>query len=278
MEVKKQPLINNLLEITMNLEINKNLFAAWCGMIVSGCDLFGKEDKEISCLCDEIKAKLYNDSIAKHFAFSKTNMIECNPYYPRASNLSVYCFYLDKPIDEYYAFLDYCGDKEHRNIEFQKWIEISKYHINAIITNDAFSEVFNHYRNIIHRQFNDIDNQIRFINDKLEKHNLLTDVEIIFAPNLLQSKYLADYVLADNKLYVIAADFSEKTVIHEYLHIVSKTKQKEFEKLLQKNNIDDLLNVDEMQKLGYLKDFSRKSKIHALEEQFVRENTALLSN
>lgn len=83
--------------------------------------------------------------------------------------------------------------------------------------------------------------------------------------------------MVDNKLYVIAADFSEKAVIHEYLHIVSKTRQKKFEKLLQENDVDGLLNVDEMQKLGYLKDFSLKSKVHALEEQFVREYTALLS-
>lgn len=261
----------------MNFERNKNLFAAWCGMIVSGYDLLGKENKEISYLCDEIKDKLYDDSIIRHFALSKTNTIECNPYYPRASDLSVYCFYINNPIDEYYAFLGYCGDTEHRNIEFQKWIKMSNFYIRSIIANDNFSEIFNHYCNIINRQFNDIDNQIRFINDKLKKHNLLTDVEIIFAPNLLQSKYLADYVLVDNKLYVIAAVFSEKAVIHEYLHIVSKTKQMKFEKLLQENDIDDLLNVDEMQKLGYLKDFSLKSKVHALEEQFVRDYTVLLS-
>lgn len=73
----------------MNFERNKNLFAAWCGMIVSGYDLLGKEDKKISYLCDEIKNKLYNDSIARHFALSKTNIVECNSYYQRASNMFV---------------------------------------------------------------------------------------------------------------------------------------------------------------------------------------------
>lgn len=261
----------------MNLEINKNLFAAWCGIIVSGYDLFDKEDKEISYLCGEIKHKLDDDNIAKHFAFSKTNMVECNPYYPRASNLSVYCFYMDKPIDEYYAFLEYCGDTEHRNIGFQKWIERSKYYIHSIITNDNFSKLFEDYCNIINKRFNDIDNQISSIKVKLNKHNSLTDIEIIFAPNLLQSNYLADYVLVDNKLNIIATDFSEKTVIHEYLHIVAKSKRKEFEKLLQKKDIHDFINVNEMQKLGYLKDFSFKSKMHALEEQFVRYYTNLLT-
>lgn len=154
---------------------------------------------------------------------------------------------------------------------------MSKYYINSIITNYEFSEIFNHYCNIINRQFNNIDNQIRFINNKMKKHDLMTDVQSIFVPNLLHSKYLADYVLANNKLYVIAADFSEKTVIHEYLHIVFKTKQKKFEKFLQENDIDDLLNVDEMQKLGYLKDFSLKSKVHTLEEQFDIDYTGLLS-
>lgn len=260
----------------MNLEMNKNLFAAWCGMIISGYALFDKDDKEISYFCGEIEHKLDDDNIAKHFAFSKTNMIECNPYYPRASNLSVYCFYMDKPIDEYYAFLEYCGDTEHRNPEFQEWIEKSKYYLHSIITNDNFSKLFDYYINIINRRFNDIDNQIYSVKNKLDKHYLLTDIEIIFAPNLLQSKYLADYVLIDNKLYIIAADFSEETVIHEYLHIIAKSKHKEFEKLLQEKDIDDLININEMQKLGYLKDFSFESKIHALEEQFVRYYTNLL--
>lgn len=261
----------------MNLEINKKLVSVWCGMIVSGYNLFNSDDKEILYLCNEIKDKLYNDSIARHFAFSKTNMIECNPYYPRASNLSVYCFYMNKPIDKYYTFLEYCGDTEYRNIEFQKWIEKSKYYIHLIIINDNFSEVFKHYCNIINKRFNNIDNLISSIKTKLNEHNLLTDIEIIFTPNLLQSKYLADYVLIDNKLYIIATDFSEETIIHEYLHIIAKSKRKEFEKLLQEKDIDDFVNVNEMQRLGYLKDFSLKSKVHALEEQFVRYYTNLLT-
>lgn len=261
----------------MNLEINKNLFAAWCGIIISGYNLFDKENKEISYLCGEIKHKLYDDNIAKHFAFSKTNMIECNPYYPRASNLSVYCFYMDKPIDEYYTFLEYCGDTEHRNPEFQEWIEGCNSYINSIIANDNFSRIFNHYCNIINKRFNDIDKQISSIKVKLNEQNLLTNIEIIFAPNLLQSKYLADYTLVDNKFYIIAADFSEETVIHEYLHIVAKSKRKEFEKLLQEKDIHDFININEMQKLGYLKDFSFKNKMHALEEQFVRYYTNLLT-
>lgn len=261
----------------MNLEMNKNLFAAWCGLIISGYDLFDKEDKEILYLYDEIKHKLYDDNISKHFAFSKTNMIECNPYYPRASNLSVYCFYMDKPIDEYYTFLEYCGDTEHRNPEFQEWIEGCNSYISSIIRNYKFSKLFDDYCNIINKRFNDIDYQIYTIKNKLDKHYLRTDIEIIFVPNLLQSKYLADYVLVDNKFYIIATDFSEGTVIHEYLHIIAKSKRKDFEKLLQEKDIDDLINVNEMQKLGYLKDFSFESKIHALEEQFVRYYTNLLT-
>lgn len=261
----------------MNLEINKNLFAAWCGMIISGYDLFDSDEKEISYICGEIMDKMYDDSIANHFAFSKTNTVECNPYYPRASNLSVYCFYMDKPIDEYYTFLEYCGDTEHRNIEFQEWIEKSKYYINSIIANDNFSKLFDYYINIIYKRFKDIDNQISCIKNKLYNYDLLTDIEIIFAPNLLQSKHLADYVLLDNKLCIIATDFSEKTVIHEYLHVIVKSKHKEFEKSLKEKDIGDLININEMQKLGYLKDFSLESKIYALEEQFVRYYTSLLT-
>lgn len=262
----------------MNLEISKNLFAAWCGMVISEYDLFDKKDKGISYLCDEIKHKLYNDNIARHFAFSKTNMVECNPYYPRASNLSVYCFYMDKPIDEYYAFLEYCGDTEHRNSEFREWIERCKYYIHSVITNNKFSKLFDDHCNIINKRFNDIDNQISSIKAKLNEHNLLTDIEIIFTPNLLQSKYLADYVLLDNKLYIISSEFSKETVIHEYLHIVAKSKQKGFEKLLQEKDINNFVNINEMQKLGYLKDFSLKSKVHALEEFFVRSYTSIMLN
>ena len=238
----------------MNLEINKNLFAVWCGMIISGYDLCDNNDKKILYLCNEIKDKLYNDEIAKYFAF-----------------------YMDKQIDEYYRFLEYCGDTEHRNIEFQEWIEKGKYYINKIIENDSFSELFDNYIIVLNKRFNDINNQISSIKNKLDKNNLLTDIEIIFAPNLLQSKYLADYVLINNKLYIIAADFSKKTVIHEYLHIIANSKHHEFEKLLKKRNINDLIDVSEMQTLGYLKDFSLESKTHTLEEQFVRYYTNLLT-
>lgn len=160
---------------------------------------------------------------------------------------------------------------------YKEWIKRSKYYIHSIIANDNFSEVFKHYCNIINKRFNDIDNQILSVKDKLDEYNLLTDIEIIFAPNLLQSKYLADYVLVDNRLYIIAADFSEKTVIHEYLHIIAKSKQKEFEKLLQEKDINEFINVDEMQKFGYLKDFSLESIVHSLEEQFVRYYSNLLT-
>lgn len=262
----------------MNLEMNKNLFAAWCGMMISGYNLFDKGDKKISYLCNEIKDKLYNDEIAKHFAFSKTYTVECNPYYPRASNLSVYCFYMDKQIDEYYRFLDYCGDTEHRNFEFQEWIKVSKYYIHSIIANDNFSEIFYDYCNIINKRFNDINNQMISIKNKLDRHNLLTDIEILFAPNLLQSQYLADYVLIDNSLYIIAAGFNEKTAIHEYLHIIAKSKHQKFQKLLLENDIDNFINIREMKKLGYLKNDSIESKIHALEEEFVRYYTDISTN
>lgn len=266
-----------LLEVTMNLEINKNLFAAWCGMIISGYDLFDNRDKEILYLCKEIKNKLYDDRIVKHFALSKTNAVECNPYYPRASDLSVYCFYIDKTLDAYYAFLDYCGDTEHRNPDFREWIEKSESYIRSIRENKHFSELFCTYYDIINNRFTDIDSQIALIKDKLTKYNLLADIKMIFAPNLLQSKYLADYALIDNKLYIIAADFREKTIIHEYLHIITKVKQKEIEILLQEKDIKDFVNIAEMQKLGFLKDFSLQSQIHALEETFVRYYTDLLT-
>lgn len=261
----------------MNLEINKNLFAAWCGMIISGYNLFDKDDEEVLYLCNEIKDKLQDDNIAKYFAFSKTNTVECNPYYPRASDLSVYCFYMDKQIEEYYSFLEYCGDTEHKTAEFQGWIKESKYYIKRIIEHDSFFKLFGDYINITNERFNDIDNKINSIKEKLDKLHLLTEIEILFTPNLLQSKYLADYVLLDNSLFIITADFSEKTAIHEYLHIIAKSKHKEFEKLLQERNINDLIDVSEMQTLAYLKDFSLESKIHTLEEQFVRHYTNLLT-
>ena len=109
---------------------------------------------------------------------------------------------MDKSIDDYYRFLEYCGDTEHKNIEFQNWIKASKYYINKIIENDNFSELLDSYINVLNKKFNDIDNQINSIKDKLDKYNFPTDIEIIFAPNLLQSKYLADYVF-DNSLLLL---------------------------------------------------------------------------
>lgn len=52
--------------------------------------------------------------------------------------------------------------------------------------------------------------------------SILEQISIEFAPNLLQFKYLADYALAGDTLYVISGVFKNSVVIHEYLHLALK--------------------------------------------------------
>ena len=74
--------------------------------------------------------------------------------------------------------------------------------------------LFAMYKELVNNRFSSIDIQICGFQNKIKRFND-RNVQFVFAPNLLQSKYLADFVFKDNTLYIISTSFSQISVAHE---------------------------------------------------------------
>ena len=256
----------------MSIITNKKLFAAWSGLVMSGYDLFAKYEDTV-LMCKSIKNLLYDKDSAEYFAFARTNEIECNPYFPRASNLSVFCFYDSNAIKDYESFLTSCGDIEHIKENFRNWIKKCDHYLERIISKPYFEELFSMHETIVQKKFYSANLDLQKIIKKLEDNGFKSDIKIVVVPNLLQSPFLVDYVTIKNTLYVICAEMSTEAIVHEYLHIFAKRKRADFSRMIMDNGINAYVDVDKMMKDGYMKDFSIESQIHAMEENFVRNNT-----
>jgi len=88
------------------------------------------------------------------------------------------------------------------------------------------------------------------------------DVRILYAPTLLKS---TDYAFLDDRLYVIAREYSETAVLHEYLHPIINEFHPQLEKIIELYGIEKFVNPSEMIKIGYMNDYSIQSKCHALD-------------
>ncbi len=253
----------------MSLTINKHLFAAYCGLISSGYSLTDLSDSDIRALYNRIQKIEFDSEISDYFSFAKTNTIDINPYYPRGSDLSAACFFLENDIIEYIDFLRFCNSPSANDEEFIKWIKSLKEPLEFIENHSDFDLLFAMYKELVNNRFSDIDSQLCGFQNKIKKFNDC-NVQFVFAPNLLQSKYLADFVFKDNTLYIISTSFSQTAVAHEYFHILLNGKMGLLRKLIKRINIDDFLNKDTMIKFGYMYDDSLNSRINAMEDCIIR--------
>ncbi len=253
----------------MSLIINKHLFAAYCGLISSGYSLTDLSDNDIRALYDRVQKIGFDSKISDYFSFAKTNTVDVNPYYPRGSDLSAACFFLENDISEYIAFLRFCHSPSANDEEFIKWIRNLKEPLEIIENHAEFDLLFATYKELVNNRFSDISSQLYGFQNKIKRFND-RNVQFVFVPNLLQSKYLADFVFKDNTLYIISTSFSQTAAAHEYFHILLNGKRGLLEKLIKRINIDDFINTDTMIKFGYMYDDSLNSKINAMEDCIIR--------
>ena len=260
----------------MNIIINKHLFAAYCGMLKSGYDLMDLSDPIVSNVHAWVSTADFGDEIPKYFLFTKTNTVSVNPYYPRGSDLSAACFFQDKSIDEYIDFLKTCKSPEAGNPTFTAWIAKLPPMLQAIENHREFNAVYRSYRKCLLTRFAHVSEQITEIEKTLKSNPFNTPVSLIFAPNLLQSKFLADYALIDNSLYVISSTFQSSTVIHEYLHLALKSTHQLFIDIVRKYGLDRYVDVNKMLGLGYLRGTTPADKAYVLDELLVRALCGIL--
>ena len=260
----------------MNFLINKHLFAAYCGLISSGYSLTDLSDIDIRALYNRIQKIKFDSEISAYFSFAKTNTIEVNPYYPRGSDLSAACFFLENDINEYMDFLRFCNSPSVNDEEFLKWIKNLRETLKAIENHAEFGSLFAAYEQLINNRFADINRQLRNFKNKI-KGFYGFDVQFVFVPNLLQSKYLTDFVFKNNTLYIISNSFSQTAAAHEYFHIVLNGKKNLLDKLVKQIDIDDFVDTDAMIRFGYMQDESVNSKINAIEDCIIRAMCGVLT-
>lgn len=116
----------------------------------------------------------------------------------------------------------------------------------------------------------DVPKQMAGIEELLKKKPFFAQTSVVFAPNLLQAKFLADYTLVEDTLYVISGIFRNSTVIHEYLHLALKPIREMLFDIVQRHELDKYVDVKCMLELGYLRGESTEDKAHTLDECLVR--------
>ena len=130
----------------MNININKHLFAAYCGMLKSGYDLMDLSDPVVAEIHAWVSRTNFGTEIPNYFLFTKTNTVSVNPYYPRGSDLSAACFFQCREIDKYVDFLQMCNSPEANNTIFIEWISNLPRILHTIENHDNFNEVYTNYR------------------------------------------------------------------------------------------------------------------------------------
>jgi hypothetical protein len=261
----------------MCVEISKPLFASYCGLIASGYSLTDLRDVEIKRLYERIHSIDLPKNIRAYFAQAKTNQIEVNPYYPRGSDISAACFFLGKPASDFLRFLNDCGSPSCNDPAFAGWISQLSHMVAQIEATPQFEDLWGAYRALAEKRSAEIGRQVRATHESLLKDGFATDVALVFAPNLLQSPYLADFAFTDLTLYIIATTFSETALLHEYFHIFFAHKRDLLMRLLGKNGIDRYVDTSKMLEIGYMHDLSMASQCHALEDCIIRGIVGILA-
>ena len=254
----------------MCIEISQHLFASYCGLVASGYSLTDLRDPEVKRLYERIHSIDFPANIRTYFSEAKTNQVAVNPYYPKGSDLSAACFFLGKPASDFLQFLKSCGSPSCDDPAFAEWISQLSDTIEQIEKMLPFEGLWETYYALAEKKSTGIGRQVSATHELLMRDGFATEVQLIFAPNLLQSPYLADFAFTDSKLYVIATAFSETAVLHEYFHIFFAPKRDLLMRVLSKNSIDKYVDTSKMLEIGYMRDHSMESQCHALEDCMIR--------
>ena len=99
----------------MNIEVNFHLFSVSCGMYLSGYDLMDRSDEIVRDIVEKLEKFSISADAKAFFSAARTDSIAVNPYYPRGSDLSVACFFVDRTWEEYRDFLTVCESPERED-------------------------------------------------------------------------------------------------------------------------------------------------------------------
>lgn len=274
--------INKILEGNMNIEINENLFIAYLGLTATGYELASKEDSELQELVKRIQMIQFYKDIHDFFTLARTNQYAVNPYWPRGSAISSACIFINDQFkfhtfDDYIKFEHDCGfmDKDG-NDAFISWIQKLPIILKQIKQNEAYPDLWNRYNKVLKSRIKAYEIEFNKMRKCLDDFGFGSmNLNITFVPNLLQSLYMADFVVKDGVTFVIATRADINSILHEFLHQI--VNQLELEKYINNLNFSLLVDIEKMLSYGYMWDNSAKSKLHALEECIVRGLSAIMT-
>ena len=263
----------------MNVEVNFHLFSAYCGMYLSGYDLMDRSDEIVRDIVEKLEKFSISADAKAFFSAARTDSIAVNPYYPRGSDLSVACFFVDRTWEEYLNFLTVCESPEREDPDFLRWIARLPDILQEIESYPLLSDLFEHYRQKVEQRFlNQIPSEGDWYRILKRLPTTKHSIQIRFAPNLLQMPYLADFVLLGKQLFVISREFSVSSAIHEVLHISLKEEVDRIRTLLERKGLEYFVRPNLLRQTGYLWDTSENSKIHAVEECIIRAVSGLMDD
>ena len=268
------------------IEINEKLFIAYVGLTASGYDLADKKDPELQKLTSQIRSAKIQNEVIEYFSATKTSQYSVNPYWPRGSCISSACFFINGK-DEYNTFSDYLAfeksigaDTEEDNDDFRNWIIRLPIFLKEIKNSESYPILRSEYQKILASRKKEYTAELRIVDKCVAKFNSnsINNSHIVFVPNLLQAYSIADFVLKDNIIFVIATHPDTITLLHEYLHPIVNKYKNILKNFVNKADFNVFADMRKMSSYGYMREDSIEAKIHTLEECAVRAMSIILSN
>lgn len=218
------------------------------------------------------------------FSGVKQNTCDVYPYWPRAAMLETASFYIDL---HRALFVDFDAYKNiilsaknitdaERNTAFWEWILQFPQALKHTFQSDCFSRYLEWENTWIAEQNKKYQNDLRRIEDilalcKKKFNSPFQSIKIILNP--IKCIYSADYHLKDKTFIYCSGAFSEKSVVHEFIHhLVHPVVDNRKDEILRCNFAN--LHLDD----SYYLNGSQTGKLNAFEEYMVRKLTEIILN
>lgn len=257
------------------------LFLAYLGLTASGYDMADPKDVALQSLIAAIRHQGWPPSALAYFRLARSDRVAVNPYWPRGSCLAAASFFLDPTSLHFTDFQAYLRFEQEAGAsdsgsdpEFVAWMEKLPDHLQALRQHDAFPPLWQAYLGYLHDREPLYRQQLtaaeRCLTRLYPAETKRPNLQIIYAPNPLQSPMIADFVHRERRLYVISAQPRSISILHEYLHPLVQDLAPVFLPLLEGIETEQFADSARMKEYGYAWDDSELSRQRIAEESIVR--------
>ena len=266
----------------MKFEINRNLFLACMGLVISGDDSYDHHDADLSHLAGRIRAAGFSSDARSWFAQARTGQVAVNPYWPRGSQLAAACFFISGQyhfdLPSYAAFLRASGAPPDPlgAADFDGWIRGFPRFLRLLDAHPVTPRLWDDYCCIIQERCPLWRSMAEASDQAAQRFFGRSAPEMVFSPNLFRPA-IADFVHIGYRVITIAAWPDAETMLHETLHMAFGRYRETIAAFAQSHGLGGLADQDKMLRLGYMADGSAQAAARALEDCFVRALSAVLS-